>query len=97
MTPALRAGSLVGASLVDVARFAHLVVVAVSLVGPGFIDVGARLLEATAAMVRSGITLVPDIPDDAITSMADAFTCDAAALRILIADHGSSGGATPTN
>jgi len=58
---------------------------------------GARLLEATAAMVRSGITQVPDIPEDAITSMADAFTCDAATLRILIADHGTSGGATPTN
>jgi hypothetical protein len=57
---------------------------------------GARLLEATAAMVGRGITPASDIPDDAITSMADALTCDAATLRILIADHGSSGGATPT-
>jgi hypothetical protein len=32
-----------------------------------------------------------------MTAVADAFICDAATLRILLADHGAKGGATPTS
>lgn len=55
---------------------------------------GARVLEATAAMVRAGGTVAAGIPDDALTSVADAFMCDAATLRILLADHGGNDTAT---
>jgi len=57
---------------------------------------GARLLEATAEMVRDG-AVVPDVPSGDVRALARAFASDAAALRALLAEHGTRGGPTPAS
>lgn len=65
------------------------------LLPPAALTRGARLLEATAAMIRAGVTVVSGLPDEATTAVADAFTCDAATLRILLDGHGTHPGPAP--
>ncbi len=44
----------------------------------------ARLLEATAQMVREGCVVSPDIPVNDVPALADAFARDAGMLRALV-------------
>ncbi len=54
----------------------------------------ARLLEATAQMVRDGFVVSPDIPVDDASALAEAFARDAGILRALV---GGSAGPPPAN
>ena len=56
---------------------------------------GARLLEATAQMIREGVVMSPDIPVDAVPTLAEAFSRDARTLRALVSEHGTSSAASP--
>jgi hypothetical protein len=47
----------------------------------------ARLLDASAQMVRDGAVVAPDLPGDAGPALADAFTRDASTLRSLLGEH----------
>jgi len=51
---------------------------------------GARLLEATALMVREGVVVPPDIPVDDAPALAEAFARDAGMLRALVSGSGTS-------
>jgi hypothetical protein len=55
----------------------------------------ARLLEATAQMVREGFVVAPDIPVDAVPALAEAFARDAGMLRALVG--GSAAGPSPAS
>ncbi len=55
----------------------------------------ARLLEATAQMVREGFVVSPDIPVDDVPALANAFARDAGMLRALVS--GSATGPPPAN
>jgi hypothetical protein len=56
---------------------------------------GARLLEATARMIREGAALSPDIPVDAAPSLTEAFARDARMLRALVREYGTPSAASP--
>jgi hypothetical protein len=56
---------------------------------------GARLLEATAEMLRQGAALAPDLPAGSGPGVAEAFARDAATLRSRVAEHGTPAGPTP--
>jgi hypothetical protein len=47
----------------------------------------ARLLDASAEMVRDGAVVAPDLPADAGPALAEAFARDANALRTLLDEH----------
>jgi hypothetical protein len=55
----------------------------------------ARLLEATAQMVREGFVVSPDIPVDDVAALAEAFARDAGMLRALVG--GSAAGPSPAS
>jgi hypothetical protein len=55
----------------------------------------ARLLEATAQMVREGFVVSPDIPVDDVPALAEAFARDAGMLRALVSE--SAAGPPPAN
>jgi len=55
----------------------------------------ARLLEATAQMVREGSLVSPDIAVDEVPALAEAFARDAGMLRALVS--GSGTGSPPAN
>ena len=55
----------------------------------------ARLLEATAQMVRDGSVVSPDIPVNDASALAEAFARDAGILRALVG--GSAGPPPPAN
>jgi hypothetical protein len=55
----------------------------------------ARLLEATAQMIREGAVMSSDIPADAVAALAEAFAQDASTLRALVGEHGTSTGPLP--
>jgi hypothetical protein len=57
---------------------------------------GARLLEASAAMLREG-TPTAEGSDYSSVDLAQAFERDAATLRLLLANHRPSDGASPAN
>jgi len=56
---------------------------------------GARLLDATADMLRRGAAISRDLPAGSAASLATAFAQDAASLRALLEQHGTSSGPTP--
>ncbi|MGH9919560.1 MAG: hypothetical protein ACRD6W_11940, partial [Nitrososphaerales archaeon] len=53
---------------------------------------GARLLEASALIVREGGAVPSDLPVGARGALAQAFVKDAKTLRSLVSEHGTSGG-----
>jgi hypothetical protein len=55
----------------------------------------ARLMEATAEMLRQGAAFSPELPADSAPSLAAALARDASALRALVSEHGSSPGPSP--
>jgi hypothetical protein len=55
----------------------------------------ARLLEATAEMLRRGATVAPESPADTAPGLAQAFERDAVVLRELVAEHGTPPGPPP--
>lgn len=55
----------------------------------------ARVLEATAQLMRHGASVSPDLPAGSDTGLAAAFTRDADRLRRLLDLHGTPGGPTP--
>jgi hypothetical protein len=56
---------------------------------------GARLLDATAELLRQGAAVSSELPADAAAGLAAAFSRDAAGLRALLDEHGTPGGPTP--
>jgi hypothetical protein len=55
----------------------------------------ARLLEASAEMLRQGAAVTPDLPAGRAPSLAAALARDATALRALVSEHGTSPGPSP--
>ncbi len=53
---------------------------------------GARLLEATAQMIRDGAVLASDIPIGAVAGLDAALERDARPLRGVVGEHGTSTG-----
>lgn len=51
----------------------------------------ARLLDASAQMVRNGAVESPDLPGEAGPALAEAFARDASTLRSLLAENDSCG------
>ena len=49
----------------------------------------ARLLDASAQMVRAGAVVSPDLPDDAGSALSEAFARDANTLRSLLGENDS--------
>ncbi len=55
----------------------------------------ARLMEATAEMLRQGAAVTPNLPVGSAPSLAAALARDAAELRALVSEHGNSPGPSP--
>jgi hypothetical protein len=58
---------------------------------------GARLLDATAELLRQGAAVSPELPADSAAGLEAAFARDAAALRALFDQHGGSAGPTSSS
>jgi plasmid stabilization system protein ParE len=56
---------------------------------------GARLLDATAQLLRQGAAVSPELPAGSAAGLEAAFARDAEALRALLGQHGRPTGATP--
>jgi hypothetical protein len=56
---------------------------------------GARLLDATADMLRQGAAVSRDLPTGSAGGLATAFARDAGSLRALLEQHGTPAGPTP--
>ena len=55
----------------------------------------ARLMEATAEMLRQGAAVPPGLPAHSAPTLAAALARDATALRALVSEHGTSPGPSP--
>jgi hypothetical protein len=55
----------------------------------------ARLMEATAEMLRQGALVTPNLPAGSAPDLAGALVPDATALRALLSEHGTSPGPSP--
>jgi len=55
----------------------------------------ARLMEATADLLRQGAFVTPDLPAGSAPTLAAALDRDAAELRALVSEHGNSPGPSP--
>lgn len=56
----------------------------------------ARLLEATAQLIREGAVISRDIAPEAVPALTEAFVRDARMLRALVSEHGTSTGPLPS-
>jgi hypothetical protein len=55
----------------------------------------ARLMEATAEMLRQGAFVAANLPVDSAATLASALVRDASTLRALVSEHGTSPGPSP--